>query len=204
MCISVGANCATISKPDRTVLTAALEKYLAQRGDLCLGKYDWPIDVSAADVERGTRDALQMPVLEKLGLVASTDGSVMRKIDEVEEPVPVKRYALTEAGKKFYLDKEISTTTSGGNKVVHHGDFCAGKLSLNKVVKWDKPVLAGDRLETTVSYTYKFAAAEWAHDPEAQKVFPMVERILKGEGSLQLQQHLRLSGKSWVAVNPWQ
>jgi len=188
------------------MLAAAMGKYLAQQGDFCLGKVDWPIDVSALDIEMGTRDAVQMPVLEKLGLVASTDGSALRKQGEAEESesVEVKRYALTEAGKKFYLDKEISSTTASGKRVVHHGDFCAGKLSLDKLVRWDKPTVVGEHTETTITYTYKIAAAEWTRDPDARKVFPMVDRILKGEGSMQLQQHFRLSGKSWIAVNPWE
>jgi hypothetical protein len=204
MCISSAAICANPTEPSQTILAAALGKHLAQQGDFCLGKFDWPIDVSAPDFEMRTRDAVQMPVLEKLGLVISTNGSALRKEGEAEESVQVKRYALTEAGKKFYLDKETSSTTSSGNKVVHHGDFCAGKLSLDKLVQWDKPTMVGEHQETTVTYTYKIAAAEWTHDPELQKVFPMVDRILKGEGIMQLKQRFRLSGKSWIAVNPWE
>lgn len=206
MCISSATFCANLTKPDKKIFAAALKKYLAQQGDFCLGKFDWPIDVSESDFEMGTRDAVQMPVLEKLGLVVSSSASAMRKKgeseDEAEQSVPVKRYALTEAGKKFYLDKKISSTILGGKKIVHHGDFCAGKLSLNKLVRWDKPEMQGGNTETTVNYTYKISAAKWTHDPEIQQVFPMLARILQGEGSMQLQQRFRLSGKSWVAVGP--
>lgn len=204
MCISSAAFSANSIEPDRAMLTIALEKYLAQHGDFCLGKYDWPIDVTAADVEMRTRDAVQMPVLEKLGLVASSSGAVVRKVGDAEQSVPVKRYALTDAGRKFYLEKEITTTAPGGRKIVHNGDFCAGKISLARIVKWDKPAASEKDADITVSYTYKFAAAEWTHDPEVQKVFPMLSRLLKGEGTLQLEQYFRLSGKTWIAVNPWE
>jgi hypothetical protein len=202
MCISSVALSANSTEPNQTALTAALNKYLAQQGDFCLGKFDWPIDVSESDVEMKTRDAVQMPVLEKLGLVASSDESVMGKAGDAEVSVSVKRYTLTGAGKKFYLDKKISNTISGGKKIVHHGDFCAAKLSLKKLARWDKSEMSGEYRETTVYYTYKIAAAKWTHDPEIQEVFPMLARILKGEGTMQLQQRFRLTGESWVALHP--
>ena len=201
-CISGAAFSAYSTEPDQKVLTAALNKYLAQQGDFCLGKFDWPIDVSAPDFEMPTRNAVQMPVLEKLGLVVSTDVTVARKEDEAEETVPAKRYALTKAGKKFYQDKKLSSATSGG--VMHHGDFCAGKLSLDKFVRWDASSAESGHEEIAVTYTYKFAAAKWTRDPDVQRVFPMVARILNGQSSMQLQQRFQLSGTSWVAVNPWE
>lgn len=201
LCISNAAFCTNATAPNHQALADALGKHLAQRGNVCLAKYDWPIDVSAPDFEMGTRDAVQMPVLEKLGLVVSSDGTVSRMNGEDEIEVQAKRYTLTDAGKKFYLKTEISSTTPSGKKIEHHGDFCAGKLSLDKLVRWDKPTAVGGSRETTVTYTYKFAAAEWTLDPEIQKAFPMVNRLLKGERTLELQQRFRLSNKSWLAVN---
>jgi hypothetical protein len=32
----------------------------------------------------------------------------------------------------------------------------------------------------------------------------MVGRIVKGEGSMQLKQALRLTRRGWVAINPWE
>jgi len=199
--ISGAAWGAKADQQNQKALETALGRYLAQRGDLCLAKYDWPIDVSAVDVAAATRDAVQMPVLERLGIVSSSDGSITLHTDHGEEAIPAKRYELTEAGKKSYLDKPIVTTSSSGKKIEHAGDFCAGKILLNKIVSWDKPVGQGQHLQTTATYTYKFAAAEWARDPQARKVFPMVDRMLKGEGSLQLQQRLRKVGPSWEAVD---
>ncbi|HUO44344.1 MAG TPA: hypothetical protein VMT94_05455 [Burkholderiales bacterium] len=202
--VSSAGICANPTGPDQKTLTAALENYLAQHGDFCLGKYDWPIDVTALDVGARTRDAVQMPALEKLGLVASSSVTVMRKTNETEESVPATRYALTDEGKRFYLKKDISLKTPDGQTIVHHGDFCAGKVSLARIVKWDKSASFAQDADVTVSYTYKFAAAEWTHAPEIQKAFPMLDRLLKGEGTLQLEQHFRLLDKNWVAVNPWE
>lgn len=194
---------ARANEPTRAALAAALEKYLARHGDLCLGKYDWPIDVNAHDVAIGARDALQMPVLEQLGLVSSTDGQVtMLRNDGTEVPVAAKRYELTKLGERFYLPRETKSVRDG-QPVVHHRDFCAGKVSVEKIVNWTPPTSNGGPVETTVSYTYKFAAAQWMHMPQARKVFPMVARIDEGQGgSLKLEQRLRLNGKEWVGVGP--
>jgi len=202
MSISSAVFCANSTEPNQKILASALEKYLAQNGDFCLGKFDWPIDVSEAEFGMKTRDALQMPVLEKLGLVVSSQAEAMRKVGDAELPVPVKRYALTEAGKAYYIAKE-SSSVSAGRKVTHSHDFCAGKLSLSKLVGWEKPVEQGGIQETTVTYTYKIAAAKWSHDPEIQQVFPMLARVVNGEGTMQLKQQFRLTGASWLAVNPW-
>jgi len=191
-------------QPGRAVLAAALKKYLGQHGDLCVGKFDWPIDVPESDFEIGTRDTMQMPAMEKSGLVTYTNAVVERKQDEAVQQVPVRRYELTEVGRKFYLKKEMASGGPGGKPLLHPGDFCAGKLSLDKVVGWNKPVLVGGRRETTVTFTYTIAATSWARDPELQKVFPMVARVVSGERDLQLQQRLRWSGKSWVAVPLWE
>jgi hypothetical protein len=183
-------------------LRPALKKYLKEHGDLCLGKFDWPIGVSEFDRQTRTRDAVQMPVLEKMGLVVSSEGSEKRKEGDSEKTVPVTFYELTGKGKKFYLPKDTTYVSADGRKTVRHGDFCAGKLRLDAIAGWDAPKPVEGQLETTVSYTYKFSAAAWTRDPEARKVFPMVDRVIQGEGTAQLQQLFRLTNGRWIAVAP--
>ena len=186
------AGCALPGETTEGTLRPAMEKFLAERGDLCLGKYDWPIEVSERDFQAGTRDAVQLPVLEKAGIVRSSTQA------------RTARYELTEAGRKFYIERETTHVTADGVKTVHHGDFCAGKLSLDTIVRSDEARTVGDHLETTVTYTYRMAAAPWARDPDVQRAFPMVARVVNGEGTMQLQQTLRSTGKGWVAVNSWE
>jgi hypothetical protein len=205
MFVSTAALCANQKEPNKKVLETALKQYLAKQGDLCVGKFDWPIDVSQRDIEMRSRDAIQMPVMEKLGLVMSSSGTTIRKGEgDAEESVLVKRYTLTDAGKKFYVRREMITVISSGKKIAHQGDFCAAKLSLDKIVRWDQPKVIGDTTETTATYTYKVAAADWTKDPEMQKVFPMIDRIIKGQGSMELKQRVRLTKNSWTAVNLWE
>jgi hypothetical protein len=179
--------------PDKAMATG-LSKYLAQYGDVCVGKFDWPIDVAPGDAEAGSRDAIQLPVLASLGLVRAEAGMTVRRNAEGEEKeVPVERYALTGSGKKFYLKRASSTVSPTGEKIVRSADFCVGKLSLVKVAAWDA--------ETgTASYTYKFSAAPWMREASAQQAFPMIAYIMKGEGQLQMKQRLRLDHGRWVGV----
>ncbi|TFW20297.1 hypothetical protein [Duganella callida] len=176
------------SLPDKA-MAKGLAQYLAQYGDVCVGKFDWPIDVAPGDAEAGSRDAIQLPVLAQLGLAQAESGMTTRDGKEV----PVERYSLTEAGRKFYLKRDTTTTSPTGEKIVRAGDFCVGKLHLAKLTAWDAD-------SGTASYTYKFAAAPWMKEARAQQVFPMIAYIMKGEGQLQMKQRLRLDHGRWVGV----
>ncbi|HZV67391.1 MAG TPA: hypothetical protein VFG03_21100, partial [Telluria sp.] len=133
--ILLAAMCATARAaapaPGKQAVTAALNRYLAQSGKLCVGKFAWPIDVSDHDREAGSRDALQLPVLEKLGLVAASN----------DDPT-ITRYTLTAAGKRFYLPRKIVTMDAAGKRHENTHDFCAGQLKLDKVVRWTPPAMA--------------------------------------------------------------
>jgi len=200
-CTALFAAAAHAAALDRAVVADALAAHLARHGDLCLGKFDWPIDVSAIDFETKTRDALQMPVLEKLGLVVSVDGTTTYEGDDSKQVVASKRYVLTDTGRKYYLARETTSRVAGGGSVTHHADFCAGHLALKDVVRWDEATATGGDAQTTVTYTYRFSPAPWAVDPAARKVFPMVDRIIKGQGTLQLQQRFRISGAGLTPID---
>ena len=184
---------------NRENFTQGMNAYLAKRGDLCLAKYDWPVDVTPAEFAAGSRNAVQMPVLQKLGLVDVFEASVEAKTDKAVVPTKVKRYQLTESGKKYYLTRELRTLASDGSKTVHQGDFCVAKLSLDKIVAWDPPTNDSARRETVVTYTYTVEAAPWLQDPGAKRVFPMVDRVVQGARVAQLQEAFALTKDGWVA-----
>lgn len=200
LCLTTSASAAAPAQLDARAVRTVLVQYLAQQGDLCLGKFHWPIEVSASDVAAGTRDALQMPVLETLGLVQASAASAPTTDESAVAPT---RYTLSAAGKKFYLQRTMARATPDGKEMVRQGDFCVAKLSLDRVVKWTPVSDVGGHRESTASYTYKIAGAEWSRDPAVRKVFPMVARVFDGAGTMELKQRLRLAGKRWVAVNAW-
>jgi DNA-binding MarR family transcriptional regulator len=180
--------------PSQKSLKPAVRKYLEEKGNFCLGKFEWPIAVSDEDRKTGTNNALQMPVLEKLGLVVASDSP--------GDP-SIRNYSLTEEGQKYYLTKQTITVNSAGQKIRHPGDLCPAKLELDKVVAWDPPSVEDGKTRTTVKYTYRIAkTADWTQDPEVRKVFPMIARILDNAGSQQLMQLFVWSGHAWVALTP--
>ena len=61
-----------------------------------------------------------------------------------------------------------------------------------------------DHLETVVRYTYHIKAAEWMSEPDAQKVFPIVDRIIRGEGTMLMSATVQLQDGKWVPVLPGQ
>jgi len=188
---------------DRANLSAALKDFLAQRGDVCLAKYDWPIDVSARDVAQRTRDALQMPVLQREGLVQSRDGYVIYKTEgQDEESVPTQRYELTPLGRQFYKVRETVSHPNGAASVVHHGDLCAGRLELGAIASiTEPPAVAGGMRRASVSYLYRFKPAPWAEKEQVRSVFPMLDMLVRMQGKTPMTQnfHLEEQGKRWVA-----
>ncbi len=181
---------ASIAEPKQQELSHAVTQFLVDHGDLCMAKYTWPRDVTAEDQQAQTNDALQLPVLERLGLARSKDVSTG------------KRYWLTQKGRKYYSKKKRTTLGIHGDPEEHGGDFCIASLTLDKVVKWtppDDPKLQAERI---VSYTYRIKAADWMADSGARQVFPIVDRIIRGEGKLQMTATVELKDGQWMPVLP--
>lgn len=193
--------CGSKTELNNQNISAGMNAYLAKRGDLCLAKNVWPIDLTQQDVDTGARNAIQMPILEKLGLVTSSVATVTATDEGRSAEIKVRRYQLSEEGKKYYLNKEMRSVKSDGDIKLQKGDFCAAKLSLDKVVGWEPVASADGSKVVAVSYTYKIDAAPWTKDADIQKVFPMVDRIVRGAGTMQLKESFKLGGDGWVAVD---
>ncbi len=178
---------------DVRLLTPALEKHLSETGNLCLGKFDWPVAVSEEGPPGG--NAVQMPVLEKLGLV---------KGESVTEPVRATRYSLTDEGKRYYIQRDLTRKLSSGKEDVHHADLCAAKLHLDQVVSREPEGDIAENQRVTLTYTYKIDPVEWARDPKVLQVFPIISRMIEGEGSVRLTQAFVARQGQWVALSPFE
>ena len=100
---------------------------------------------------------------------------------------------LTDEGKKYFIAHDVAGQTG-------HADFCAARLTLDKVVSWEAQKEDGkDPSEVIVTYTYKVDAAPWTHDADVQKAFPMVDRVVRGAGTMQLKQSFKHTDSGWVA-----
>ena len=70
-----------------------------------------------------------------------------------------------------------------------------------KVESWEIDSHDAQHPAATVSYTYDIEPAPWMQDPDAQRVLPMVAKVIKGaNGGLQMHQGFTLGDKGWVAV----
>lgn len=179
---------------NRGNFTATTNDYLAQRGHVCLAKYEWPITVAAGSHEA---DAQQMPVLEKLGLVTGKD-VVATTTKDTTATVPAREYALTDAGRKYYLQVPvvIRTTTQ---TLTHPADFCAATLSLDRLIGWDPPQTRDGRTATSLLFTYRIAPEPWAGTPEVLQAFPLLARAIQREGTMQVRLGVHLTRHGWVA-----
>lgn len=193
---------ASVGEPDQQALAHAVTQFLSDHGDLCMAKYTWPRDVTPEDQGAQSNDSLQLPVLERLGLVRSKDVRAPQA-DSQSAPM-VKRYWLTAKGQKYYLKRKRTTLGIHGEPEEHDGDFCIASLTLDKVVKWTPPDDPRRQAERIVSYTYRIRAADWMSDPGARKVFPIVDKIIRGERKLEMTATVQLRDGQWVPVLPGQ
>jgi hypothetical protein len=200
---------ADMAQPSERELTRGVTDYLSDHGDLCVGKFTWPRVVTHQDQLAHTNDAVQLPVLERLGLVESTEISAPAAADAttnaaVQGSQTAKRYSLTAKGRRFYLQKKRTTLGVHDQPVEHDQDLCVARLKLDRVVKWSPPEQVHGHPETVVRYTYHVKSADWMADPEARKVFPVVDRIIRGAGNVLMTATLQAQNDTWVPVLPGQ
>ena len=193
-------SCASKKDANEKNFSEALNSYLAKKGQICLGiPSAWPVDLNEAERRSGMGTAAEMAALEKAGLVRSHETETEYTPPLSSRPVKTKvlRYELTDSGKTFYREKD--RLALAGNKQVQ-GDLCYGQQALDKIVKWDGPTAVGDSKEASVIYTYKIEnLAEWAKNPDVQRVFPGISSTIDGAGKTQMNQALTLTTQGWEA-----
>jgi hypothetical protein len=190
------AGCGSKTEASRANFERGMRDYLAKHGDLCIGWRRWPMDVTDAQVAAGAPDALQLPELERLGLVSST---VLPVRDEGRTtPFEVRRYRLTAKGRQSLERATHELVNPEDPTAPRRGDLCVAKVSLARVESWD---LQSDAKPPTavVSYTYGVEAPAWTADAGFRKVFPAVARLLGGAGTAQLVERFTLTADGWLA-----
>jgi hypothetical protein len=193
-------SCASKNDANDKNFSQALNAYLAQKGELCLGiPSTWPVDLNEAERRSGMGRAVEMAALERVGLVRSHETETEYTPPLSTRPVKVKvlRYELTDEGKKFYRAKQpLALVGTKGTQ----GDLCYGQQTLDKIVKWDGPTAIGESKAASVFYTYKIEnLAGWAKNPDVQRVFPGIVSTIDGAGKTQMNQALTLTNQGWQA-----
>jgi hypothetical protein len=187
--------------PDRMAAAAVLGHFLDEHGDFCLGKMDWPVDISALDERARGRDVLQMPVLEALGLVHASIATALRvegpglDDDSAPVPVPVRRYELTPLGQRYMREREVTVARAQGDLRVRARDLCAAHLALADVVAIAP---GGAPLTFVATYTYDATPAPWATAADFQRAFPLAARVIGGSRRMQLKQAFAWKEGAWT------
>lgn len=193
-------SCASKKDANEKNFSEALNAYLAKKGQTCLGiPSAWPVDLNESERRSGMGRAAEMAALEKTGLVRSHETETEYSPPLSSRPVKTKvlRYELTDSGKTFFRERYRLALV--GNKQVE-GDLCYGQQALDKIVKGEGPTTVGDSKEASVFYTYKIDnLAEWAKNPDIQRVFPGVVSTIDGAGKTVMNQALTLTSQGWEA-----
>jgi hypothetical protein len=188
--------CSNEKKPSAANFTKAINQYLAKNGPACtFFAQTFPIDIPASELKDQAGTAPQMAALEKSGLVRGSDTTAvihgMMGALGASAPRQVRRYELTDQGRKYF---QVKAGTLGQS-----GAFCYGQEQVDSIVKWDEPTTQDETSVTEVTYTYKFQQlADWAKQPDVQQEFPAIKSTVEQAGTNQvIEVHLTNSG--WEA-----
>ena len=188
--------------PDRAAATAAVTRYLADHGDFCLGKMDWPVDISALDERAHGRDVMQMPVLESLGLVRSRPATALRvegagagRGRARRRRWPCAATTLTPLGERFMREREIVVPGPEGDRRVRRADLCAAHLSLRGRRWWRRRADAESLRSRPTPTRSRRAVGSVAGFPRA---FPMAARVIDGARRMQLKQAFAWKDGAWT------
>jgi hypothetical protein len=188
--------CSDEKKRSDANFAKAINQYLTKHGDVCtvVGR-GFPVDVPKSEQGDQYGTGPQLAALEQAGLVHSSDTTavVHGMLDSLRgstPPQPVKRYELTEEGKKYFRQ------ASGG--LGETGSVCYGQKTVDSIVRWTDPVTTGADSQTEVTYTYRIAdLAPWAERPDVQRAFSDVRMTVTGQSRTTQVAGLQLTNKGW-------
>jgi len=188
--------CNDTKKPNARNFARAVDQYLAKHGDACtaiIGQF--PIDVPLSEQKEQYGIGSKLTALEHAGLVYSSDTTavVHGMLDPLRGPTPpqpVKRYALTPEGKKYFQELR--------NPLGQVSAFCYGKKTVDSIVKWTEPMTMGVFSQTEITYTYKIVnLAGWAERPDVQHAFPDVVTTVSGASKTNQVAGFQLTNQGW-------
>ena len=195
------AACTGVNEPSDTNFTKAINDYLVKHGQVCtVLDRQFPIDVPRSEQKELFGIGLKLGALEQASLLKATDttAAVHGMLDPLRgstPPQPVKRYALTAEGQKYF--RQIPGTLGQPR------GFCFGQMTVDTIVKWTEPTAVGSSSQTEVTYKYKIVnLAAWAERSDVQRAFPDIRSNLNGASKTAEQARLQLTSRGWEVPEP--
>lgn len=187
--------CHRTKTPDAANFTQAINQYLAKHGQECtFFAQTFPIDIPVTELKDQSGTAPQMAALEQAGLVRGNNTTaVTRGMMGALGPSaarPVKRYELTDEGRKYL---QMKPGMFGQNSA-----FCYGHETVDSIVKWTEPAAMGPFTQSEVTYTYKISdLAPWAKQAQVQQAFGDIRVTVAGISKAKQTVGLQLTDKGW-------
>lgn len=184
--------CNDVKKPNERNFAKAINQYLAKHGEACAAiSRQFPVDVPEPEQKNQYGVGPQMAALEQAALVHSTATvAAIPGIFGPGAPRPVKRYELTDEGKRYFKQ-----TPGIFGKT---GSFCYGQKTVDTIVKWTEPMTMGAFSQTEVTYTYKIVnLAGWAERPDVQRAFPNIGTTVSVASKTNQVAGLQLTNQGW-------
>ncbi|HVB55482.1 MAG TPA: hypothetical protein VNE63_03490 [Candidatus Acidoferrales bacterium] len=194
------AGCNDSKKPDAANFTKTINQYLARHGQACtFFAQTFPIDIPASALMDQYGTAPQMAALELAGLVHGSNTTAvihgMMGALGPSAPRPVRRYELTDEGRKYF---QVKPGVFGQNSA-----FCYGQETVDSIVKWTEPATMGPYTQSEVTYTYKIAdLAPWAKRADVQQAFGDIRTTVSGISKANEMAGLQLANKGWEVPAP--
>ena len=188
--------CNNEKMPSAANFAKAIDQYLANHGQVCaLVDQAFPANVTLPEQKQQTGIGPQAVALEQAGLVHGNNTTAvvhgfMDALSGPTAPQPVRRYELTDEGRKYFRQTLVGLGQAG--------EFCYGQKSVDSIVKWTEPAATGPYTQSEVTYSYKIVnLAAWAQQPKIQQAFPDIRSTLQDASKPDQIAGLVLTNKGW-------
>lgn len=195
-CLGVLGGCNSEKKPSAANFTNAINAYLAKHGQVCiLVDGTFPANITLREQKQQTGIGPQTAALEQAGLARGNNTTavvhgLMDVLSGSTPPQPVRRYELTDEGRKYFRQTVVSFGQAG--------EFCYGQKAVDSIIKWTEPAPMGPYTQSEVTYSYKIAnLATWAKQPSLQQAFPDIQSTLQNASKPNQTAGLVLTNKGW-------
>jgi hypothetical protein len=172
--MAVLAGCGNDSAPNEENFRAAVNHDLVSNSMKCLPQISWPAHGNPADADDPYSFYNVGMAFVNAGLATKYD-EPGAKSNNAQKSVA---FSLTDEGRKLLVRQEYQPVP---DKEI--GQFCYGKVKLQRILNWDAPRKINGAWATAVLYSYELTDVPgWAENARVKATYPFLTSELAGEG----------------------